>query len=121
MGNDGEPPPESEFLFACDEVEQEIRDGISGGDWYSGESDTPQYCEGCGCLLRFCLTSYGVSYTYEGFEADKIDSATISNPDAVYELCEMLERGAWSTHRREIAALKATAKAALASQPRGQQ
>jgi hypothetical protein len=93
------------------EVDEEIVEGIDGGDWYSGESDTPQSCEMCHCLLRFSLTSYGVGYTMEGFEASSISPEIFDNADAVYELEQMLSQGAWCEESELVAALMDTAEA----------
>lgn len=114
MDRMGPPPPQSHW-YDRSAVEEEIIDGIDGGDWYSGESDTPQHCEMCGCLLSFSLTNYGVSYTYEGFEAPSIRPEVLNNPDAVYELHEMLSQGAWIDDREMIAALIDTANAVKAA------
>lgn len=104
----GPPPPASDW-YERTEVEEEIIEGIDGGDWYSGESDTPQYCEMCGCLLRFSLTASGVDYTYEGFDPPSIGPEVFDNPDAIYELHEMLSQGAWVREAALVDALIKTA------------
>ncbi len=108
MDRMGPLPPPSEW-YNRSEVEEEINEGIDGGDWYSGESDTPQSCEMCHRLLRFSLTSYGCSYTLEGFEAESIGPETLANPDAVYELRQMLDQGAWDKDDELTAELVRTA------------
>ena len=107
-------PPETEWYNRSD-VEEEICDGIDGGDWYSGISDTPQFCESCGQILKFRLTAYGVEYTLEGFAAASIGPETIANSAAVYELREMFEAGAWSEDRDLRRELRKTAQATLRS------
>lgn len=109
MGLEGDLPADEGVRFDRSKVEEEICSGIDGGSWYSGESDTPQACETCGVTLAFHLTAYGVSYTIEGFEADSIDAQTLSNPDAIYSLREMLEQGAWVEDDNLVDQLKATA------------
>lgn len=101
------PPPSNSW--DRDETEERILEGIEGGNFYSGESDTPQSCETCGCTLRFSLTSYGVEYTLEGFEASTIDPSNLENPDCVYELREMLDHGAWHKDDALVAEIVATA------------
>lgn len=114
MDRVGPPPPPMPW-YDRTEIDEEIVEGIDGGDWYSGESDTPQSCEMCHCLLRFSLTSYGVSYTMEGFEAPSIGPELFDNANAVYEIEQMLNHGAWDKDPELVAALMDTAEAVKAA------
>lgn len=110
MDRMGPPPPPSDW-FDRSKTDEEILEGIDGGDWYSGESDTPQSCEMCHCLLRFSLTSYGVAYTMEGFEAPSIGPEILDNADAVYEIEQILSHGAWCEEPELVTALMDVAEA----------
>jgi hypothetical protein len=119
LGNVGDPPAEVDW-FRRDVTEQAIRDGIDGGDWYSGTADSPVACATCGCTLAFTLTECGVDYTMEGFEAGTLHPDNLTNPETVYELQRVFDQGAWATDPNLLAAVAATAaetKSLLAALP----
>lgn len=67
------------------------KDFILDGGWSGGEEDNPAYCEGCGKLLHYSLTDYGVEQELSHF----LNSILVAplNPETAYELCEVFGNG----------------------------
>lgn len=116
MGNVGPAPFESDRWWKRDPIEDNIREGIGGGDWYSATSDTTCQCETCGDTLHYWLTDYGladeISYWTDEWSGEVGDAQEAAYAlDRLFEVTEpQAQAQVAAIAMRFLAALKARAR-----------
>lgn len=97
-----EPPAERDW-FERSEADEEFEDGIDGGAWYSGESDSTVACQTCGETLRYSLTDYGALSEIDHFLEFPVSQQRGIDGETTYALDRMFMHGDWDGADPDIA------------------